>query len=145
MTLVDFPIAHRQATVADSALLAELNKQLIDDEGHRNPMTLPELESRMRGWLAGDYTATIFERDGRVIAYALWRHEPDDIYLRQFFVARAHRREGIGRQAMRLLTDEVWPRGMRVRVEVLVENGAGLAFWRSVGFRDYSMSLEMER
>jgi GNAT superfamily N-acetyltransferase len=145
MTPVDDPITHRRATVTDSALLADLNKQLIDDEGHRNSMTPSELESRMRGWLEGDYTATLFERDGGVVAYALWRHEPEFIYLRQFFVVRAHRRQGIGRQAIQFLNDEVWPRGKRIRVEVLAGNLAGHAFWHSVGFDDYAITLEAKR
>lgn len=38
----------RRATLADCALLAELNHQLIRDERHRNKMTVPELELRMR-------------------------------------------------------------------------------------------------
>ena len=37
----------RRATLADAALLAELNRQLIRDEGHRNSMSLAELETRM--------------------------------------------------------------------------------------------------
>jgi hypothetical protein len=28
-----------------------MNRQLILDEGHSNPMSEPELESRMRAWL----------------------------------------------------------------------------------------------
>jgi hypothetical protein len=52
---------YRQATLNDSSLLAKLNHQLIRDEGHRNPMTVPELENRMRGWLSTDYEAIIFE------------------------------------------------------------------------------------
>jgi predicted acetyltransferase len=138
-------ISHRPATPADCALLAEMNQQQIVDEGHWNPMSLPELEARMRGWLATDYAAAMFERDGRPVGYALWRDEPESVYLRQFFVTRAHRREGIGRQAIQLLANEVWPRGKRVRVEVLVANHAGRAFWRAVGFSDYSTTLEMER
>ena len=43
----------------------------------RNPMTLPELEARMRGWLAGEYMCALFERAGRVVAYALYRCGPD--------------------------------------------------------------------
>jgi hypothetical protein len=31
-----------------------------------------------------------------------------------------------------------------VRVEVLVGNAVGVAFWRSVGFRDYCLTLELE-
>ncbi len=45
----------RPATNDDCPLLAELNHQLIRDEGHRNRMTVAELEQRMRGWLAGEY------------------------------------------------------------------------------------------
>ena len=50
----------RPATIEDCPLLAELNYQLIRDEGHRNEMTVPELEQRMRGWLADGYRALIF-------------------------------------------------------------------------------------
>ena len=108
-------------------------------------MTLAELEARMRRWLGGRYVATLFERDGRTVAYALWREEPDWIYLRHFFVDRAARRMGIGRLAMRMLAEDVWPQGKRVRVEVLVGNETGIAFWRSLGFQDYCLTLEMER
>lgn len=42
---------YRFATSGDAALLAELNYQLIRDEGHRIPMTVSELADRMRTWL----------------------------------------------------------------------------------------------
>jgi len=41
----------RFATQADCPLLAELNHQLIRDEGHRNRMSVAELEQRLSGWL----------------------------------------------------------------------------------------------
>ena len=62
----------RRATLDDCALLAELNHQLIRDEGHRNKMSVHELEQRMRGWLATDYSAVIFEDGGEVVAHALF-------------------------------------------------------------------------
>jgi hypothetical protein len=40
----------RVATKRDCKILAELNWQLIADEGHRNPMSVPELEARLRDW-----------------------------------------------------------------------------------------------
>ena len=46
---------YRKATLDDDSLLAELNHQFIRDEGHRNPMTVSELENRMRGRLDTDY------------------------------------------------------------------------------------------
>jgi predicted acetyltransferase len=122
-----------------------MNQQLIEDEGHRNPMNLSELEMRLRSLLAGDYTATLFEWDGQIAAYGLWRDEPDWVYLRQFFVVRDFRRRGIGAQAIRVLTDEVWPAAKRIRVNVLIGNRPALEFWRAVGFVDYLITLEMER
>jgi len=133
----------RRAVLADVPLLAEWNRQLIQDEGHRNRMTLSELEARMRGLLEGEYTAILFEQGGEPLAYALYRRDADSLYLRQFFVERSHRRQGVGRQAMTLLLREIWPPDARVTVEVLVHNRAAHAFWRSVGFRDYAVTLEM--
>jgi GNAT superfamily N-acetyltransferase len=140
-----FVLRHRAAILADVPLLAEMNKRLIVDQDHRNPMSVPELETRMRDWLLGDYVATLFTLDGQLVAYALWRDEPEWLHLRHFYVARELRRQGIGREAIRLLAEEVWPPGKRARVSVLVGNQPGLAFWRSVGFVDYDLTLEMER
>jgi predicted acetyltransferase len=142
---VQDPLLHRTATLDDGPLLARLNRQLIEDEGHRNPMSVPELETRMRGWLAGGYSGTIFIKNEMPVAYALWRDKPEWIVLRHFFVVRSARRGGIGRQAIQLLLTEVWPSGKRVRVEVLTANSVGLAFWRAVGFYDYALTLELER
>lgn len=134
----------RRATLDDCALLAELNHQLIRDEGHRNKMTVPELKQRMRGWLAsGEYVGVIFEADGKVIAYALYREQPAEIYLRQLFVARDRRRKGIGRQAIEVLRTEIWPRGKRLTVDVLVHNAPAISFWRAVGYQDYCLTLEI--
>lgn len=132
------------ATGDDCPLLAELNHQLIQDEGHRNRMRVPELERRMRGWLAGgDYRAVLFEERSEVVAYVLFRELVDEIHLRQLFVVRHHRREGIGRRALAALRAEVWPKEKRLTVEVLAANERGVAFWRAVGYRDYALTLEI--
>jgi len=135
---------YRFATVADSRLLAELNHQLIRDEGHRNPMNVDQLEHRMRGWLSsGAYRAVVFAQVGTPVAYALYREDPDEIYLRQFFVVRALRRHGIGRTAMQSLLSDIWPSTKRRTVSVLVQNASGVAFWRAVGYQDYALTLEI--
>ena len=133
----------RRATLNDCVLLAELNHQLIRDEGHRNRMTVPELEQRMKGWLASKYAAALFENDGEVVAYALYREQPEEIYLRQLFVVRNRRRQEIGRQAVKILRSKIWPKNKRLTVEVLVQNKAAVAFWRAVGYKDYSLTLEI--
>jgi GNAT superfamily N-acetyltransferase len=99
----------RFATLGDCQLLGELNYQLIQDEGHRNPMTVQELVNRMREWLETDYRASVFEDDSGILAYALYREDKDRLYLRQFFVRRHKRRTGIGRQCLGLLLSEIWP------------------------------------
>ena len=133
----------RRATQDDCALLAELNHQLIRDEGHRNRMAVPELEQRMRSWLASEYAAVIFEEGKEIVAYTLYREQPEQIYLRQLFVVRDRRRKGIGRQAFEILCSKVWPTNKRLTVDVLVQNAAAVAFWRAVGCKDYCLTLEI--
>jgi predicted acetyltransferase len=133
----------RPATLDDCPLLAELNHQLIRDEGHRNAMTVAELEQRMRGWLASEYRAVLYEDDGEVVAYVLFREQPEEIYLRHFFVVRHRRRQGLGRRAVEILRSQFWPKTKRLTVGVLVANTSGVAFWRAVGYRDYSLTLEI--
>jgi predicted acetyltransferase len=134
---------HRFATPEDWHLLAELNCQLIRDEGHRNPMTVAELEERIRSWLQNEYRALLFQIGGEVVAYALYQERSDEIYLRQFFVVRGKRRQGIGCRAVEILRSRIWPAGKRLTVDVLVDNQPAVAFWRSVGYRDYCLTLEI--
>jgi len=49
----------RFATESDVPWLAKMNQELILDEGHRNKMTLPELEQRMSDFLQNEYDAVI--------------------------------------------------------------------------------------
>lgn len=133
----------RTAVLDDCPLLAQLNHQLIRDEGHRNRMAVSELEGRMRDWLSGEYRATIVEDDGEVVAYALFREQLEEVYLRQFVVVQHRRRQGLGRRAGQLLRSQVWPKSKRLTVEVLVSNRSGVAFWRAIGYNDYCLTLEI--
>jgi hypothetical protein len=44
---------------------------------------------------------------------------------------------------MQLLREEIWPRGRRLTVEVLCANAAGVAFWKAMGYQEYSVCLEI--
>ena len=135
---------YRMATQADCALLAGYNHQLIQDEGHRNAANIVELEERMRSWLAGPYRGVLFLKQRETVAYALYREDADEIYLRHLFVVRNHRREGVGRVVIDILRSQIWPTHKRLTVEVLVRNTAAVAFWRSVGYQDYSLKMEIQ-
>jgi GNAT superfamily N-acetyltransferase len=135
----------RWAQKRDCRLLAEMNFQLIEDERHRNTMDVGDLERRMRSWLQEGYEAVLFERDGEVAAYALYNVQPDEIHLRHFFVARHLRRQGVGREAIELLRDRVWPLSPRLTVSVLTHNEAAVQFWRAMGYKDYCLAMEIVR
>jgi len=132
----------RKASVDDLDLLAEWNHQLIADEGHRNPMGVAELKERIKKWISDEYEATIFSKEVD-LAYALFRESESEIYLRQLFVIRDRRKQGIGRNAMNMLFNQVWPKNKRLTVDVLASNHGGIKFWRALGYRDYSLSLEI--
>jgi GNAT superfamily N-acetyltransferase len=135
-------IVWRNATDADLPLLAEWNCQLIQDEGHRNTMTIAELKERMAGWIRTDYRAVIFS-ENEPLAYALFKQTDSSIYLRQLFVSRDHRRRGIGKAAIAFLRGEIWSKSVRLTVDVLTSNYAAVSFWRSVGYQDYCLTLEI--
>ena len=135
----------RQATINDVLLLAKLNKQLVEDEKHCNRfMTISQLEERMREFIAGKYEAIIFEDSKSIVAYALYCDNDDHVYLRQLFVNRNCRRQGIGRKAIEILKEKVWPKDKRITVGVLCSNKVGHTFWKAVGFKDYAIELEMQ-
>lgn len=132
----------RSAGVSDAAVLGALNEQLIEDEGHDNPLRGDRLVERMRGFLTDGYAAALGTVDGWPAVYALWRPDPDGgIYLRHFFVAREYRRLGLGRATLAELRTRFWPAGSRLTLDVLAANERGIAFWRSVGFRERHIAM----
>ncbi len=141
------PLRWRRATPDDAPLLARLNKELTEDEGHRNrDCSVDWFAVRMEGFLQGAYTAVIFEQKGEAVAYALFGPMADrehTVYLRQLYVVRERRRQGLGREALRLLRAEVWSPGTRVTVEVLAGNIPVRAFYAALGFQEAYVGLEL--
>jgi GNAT superfamily N-acetyltransferase len=136
-------VLFKKALPADAAFLAPMNKRMIEDQHHRNPMGVPELRTRMTDWLQGEYEAWYAEEEGMALAYMLFKREPGEIYLRQFFVERESRRTGLGRKLFQWAELNLW-RGAKVRLEVLPGNAAGIRFWESLGFAVYSWTMEKE-
>ena len=134
---------YRFATDSDLDLLATWNHQLIRDEGHRNPMTVPELRERMKRWLSAEYEAVIFGDKSQRVAFALYKENATEVYLRQLFVRPDCKRKEIGRETMRILRARLWSPRRRLTVGVLTANVSAVAFWRSVGYQDYCLTLEI--
>ena len=97
----------------------------------------------MSAWLQGEYSAVIFNKGPETLGYALYRKDPEWIYLRQLFVKAEMRRKGIGHAAISWLKKNPWKEVKTIRVEVLVGNPEGIFFWKAVGFKDYCVTMEM--
>lgn len=123
-----------KAELTDVETLAELNKHLIEDERHPNPMNVGELTQRMKMWLATDYICYTAKQHGCIIAYCLYRDEGGHYYMRQLYVDRAHRRKGIATQLLDWLYENVWT-NKKVRLDVLAHNEDAVAFYKRYGFR----------
>ena len=134
----------RYARETDVPWLARMNRELIRDEGHRNKMTVAELERRMSDFLRNEYDAVIVSHSNSDIGYALYRQDPEWLYLRQIFVTDTMRRKGVGRRFIEWLKENPWKEHKTIRTDVLVGNMAGINFWNAVGFKEYSITLEME-
>lgn len=138
-------LRYRFATSDDAALLARLNVQLVEAGADFGPAEPAYLERRMRRWLgSGHDHAVLFEGPGgEVLAYAVYEEQASEIYLRQFLVLGTARRHGIGREVFRLLRSEIWCKSKRLTLEVLSSNGVGYRFWRSLGYRNCAVTLEI--
>lgn len=139
MTEVD-AVVWRRAGADDAEVIGRFNAQLSVDEG-AEPVGPPELYvQRMRGWLEQNrYEAALAYAGESVVAYVVWRDDPDydSLFVRQFFVARPFRGKGLGRALFLRAVDEFWP-DRQLRLDVYDTNPRGAAFWTSVGFVPYS-------
>jgi ribosomal protein S18 acetylase RimI-like enzyme len=142
------PVTLRPVRKQDLRTVAEMNHELIRAEGSVNPMSLPELEARMRGWLKGEYRALLVMHGSEVIGYLLFRPEANEyfqerprFYIRQYFIRKENRRQGFGRAGLDEFIKRHLPEKAEISVEVLETNPGGKKFWEKVGFRKYLTCL----
>lgn len=133
----------RKCNRDDIPQLAVFNKQLIEDEKSDNPMSVPELEERMAGFLNAEYDAYFFEKDCVVVGYALVKKTCTPLYLRQFFICREYRKEYCGTEAFHALLEYL--NVDSIDIEVLSGNEAGNRFWESLGFKEVSRYMRLRK
>jgi ribosomal protein S18 acetylase RimI-like enzyme len=129
------------ATLTHLSQLAELNKRLIEDEGHPNPMTVPQLAERMSGWLQGEYRAYLLLLEDQIAAYCLYRDDGKTYYLRHLYVDRPYRRQGLATQLLDWMYAHIWT-DKKVRLDVLAHNQGAIAFYEQYGFKVGCLQME---
>ena len=127
----------------DIPQLAVFNKQLIEDEKSDNPMSVKELESRMDGFLKTEYDAYFFEVDKAIVGYALVKNSCTPLYLRQFFIGREYRKNHCGTEAFHALLNYL--NVDSIDIEVLSGNEPGNRFWESLGFKEVSRYMRVQK
>jgi RimJ/RimL family protein N-acetyltransferase len=127
-------------TNKDVELLANMNKQLIEDEKANNLMDISQLENRMKGFLNNGYKAFFFINDKKIIGYALCDMTKEPIYLRQFFINREERRKHYGKNAFNKLLEKL--EVDKIEIDVLKWNEAGIKFWEKIGFKEQSKRMK---
>jgi len=146
------PVTLSKASLRDLTALAEMNRQMIADEGYKGKLSLERLEKRFRDWLRSDGCEAVFflDRQGYRLGYAVYQREEDalffkkrQVFLRHFFIMRDHRRKGLGSMAFREL-QELWKGTERVDLHVLIENQGAVDFWHSLGFKEYQLGMALE-
>ncbi|WP_011579913.1 GNAT family N-acetyltransferase [Chelativorans multitrophicus] len=134
----------------DYPLLARMNRELADDEGHRNPMTVAQMEERFRHFVNKEgWSVDLFKVGDEIVGYATHRRDNDPtnpnrqcVFLKQFYIVRHYRRDNFGKAAFDALAAARFQEGERVVLEVIENNPGGRVFWMRVGFTPYSSMLE---
>lgn len=114
--------------------LARMNKRLIEDEKHPNPMNVRQLSQRMSDWLQGEYDGYIVSEENTTVAYCIYRDDGDYFYMRQLYVEREWRRTGIATKFLDWMYQNVWTE-KPVRLDVLAHNEEAISFYKTYGFR----------
>lgn len=137
------PVSLRDArnNAADRTWIVAAYRDYLEDLRVRNTGIFPLLggvglpePDPLQGWLAhrGASVLTILD-DGACAGFAVvipqFGRSDVDLRLTEFFVARSHRRRGIGRAAARLILDRF---AGRWEITQDASNREAIAFWRNM-------------
>ena len=135
----------------DLQILAEMNKQLIEDERSSNPMGINELEKRMSEFFENAWEIDLIMKEEKIIGYTLYQYQEDSInrtekrvYIRQYFIRREYRKMGYGIAGIDLLWNTRFKDVKRIEIDVLETNPEGKRFWDKAGFKPYYTNMRLE-
>ena len=123
-----------KCSVDNVPYLAQLNKQLYEDERNDNIPLINVIEKRLAFALEQNSIAYLFKEDREIVGYALVKTQPSPYYLSHFFICENMRRKDLGTTAFNLLMKEL--NTDSIDLDVFCWNERGQEFWKSLGFKE---------
>ena len=143
----------RQATIGDSAVIAQLITQLMEASGYEDRQVSPEqIEESLRKMADSDaYQVLLSEDEGQVVGLLSLSfrrtlfHSAPTALIDELVVEQDHRRQGIGQQLISEAIERCWAAGC-CEIEVSTErsNEAAQEFYRQHGFSHEAVLFELE-
>ena len=143
----------REATMGDSAVIAQLMTQLIEASGYESRQVPPEqIENNLRKMADSDvYQVLLAEDEGQVVGllslsfrHTLFHPAPSAL-IDELVVEQGHRRRGVGRQLMAEAIERCRAAGCcEIEVSTEQSNKAAQKFYRQHGFSHEAVLFELE-
>lgn len=143
----------RQATIEDSAVIAQWMAQLIETSGYEGWQVSPEqIEENLREMADSDaYQVLLAEDEGQVLGllslsfrHTLFHPAPSAL-IDELVVEQSHRRQGVGQQLMAEAIERCRAAGCcEIEVSTEQSNEAAQEFYRRHGFSHEAVLFELE-
>jgi [ribosomal protein S18]-alanine N-acetyltransferase len=119
------------ARVNDAREIAEMSRDLVEQG-----LTWSWTPARVQHFISGPESSVVVARRERHIAAFAVMHFGDEVaHLNLLAVAPEHRRQGLGRQLMRWLTETAIEAGVfRINLELRTRNQPARIFYERLGF-----------
>lgn len=107
----------------------------IEQVSHPSPWPMKGLQESLQ-----NHAAFVLEQDGAVVGFAFVQRILDEAHLLDIAVAPSQRGQGLGRELLRQLMDEVLAAGVTIWfLEVRVSNLAAISLYQSLGYNELSL------
>lgn len=107
----------------------------IEQVSHLSPWPMKGLKESLL-----NHAAFVLEQGGLVVGFAFVQRILDEAHLLDIAIAPSQRGQGLGRELLRQLMDEVLAVGVTIWfLEVRVSNRAAISLYQSLGYNELSL------
>jgi ribosomal-protein-alanine N-acetyltransferase len=119
------------ARVNDAREIAEMSRDLVEQG-----LTWSWTQARVQHFISGpESSVVVARREQHIAAFAIMHFGDEVAHLNLLAVAPEHRRQGLGRQIMRWLTETAIEAGVfRINLELRTRNEPARIFYERLGF-----------